>query len=134
MKTKYILTAVLAVMLTACGGKTSSENEQPGNAILEIPERVDMGEFEGPYYKKFVNIEFKNVGTDTLYIFSVLPECDCTELEVVDSIVAPQKSGIIKAYLDLSGYSSLETEKSFIVSSNNKKARRVYVTLVGRIK
>ena len=134
MKAKYILTIVLAALLTACGGKNANENEQPGDAILEIPERVDMGEFEGPYYKKFVNIEFKNAGTDTLYIFSALPECDCTELEVVNETVAPGNTGIIKAYLDLSGYSSLETEKPFIVSSNSKKARRVYVTLVGRKK
>lgn len=121
-------------MLTACGGKNANENEQPGNAILEIPERVDMGEFEGPYYKKFVNIEFKNTGTDTLYIHTAVPDCDCTELEVVDSIVAPQNTGLIKAYLDLSGFPEIESEKQFFVLSNNSKTKAVYVTLVGRKK
>ena len=134
MRTKYILITVFAAMVTSCGNKNTKEYEQPGNAILEVPERVDMGDFEGPYYKKFVNIEFKNTGTDTLYIRGALSDCDCTELEVVDSVVGPQKSGMIIAYLDLGGLPDLETEKQFMIVSNNKKAKAVYVTLVGRKK
>lgn len=132
MKVKYFLFLMLSTLLASCNGQNKSEIKQPGDAILEIPERVDMGNIGGPHFKNFVDVKFKNTGTDTLYIIAALPECDCTEVQVMDQAVAPQKEGFLRAYLDASDFMyGVETEKRFCVASNNKYGKHVYVTLVG---
>ena len=93
-----------------------------------------MGDFTEPHYKKFVDISFKNAGTDTLHIIAAVPDCDCTEIEVLDSAVAPNHKGRLRAYLDLSEYPSDINRKRFFVLSNNRDAKAVYVTLVGNKK
>lgn len=132
MKIKFVLFLMLSALIVSCGNQTKLEVKQPGDAVLDIPERVEMGDIGEPHFKKFVDVKFKNTGTDTLYIFAVVPECDCTEVQIMDKVVAPKKEGFLRAYLDLtdSPY-AVENEKRFYVVSNNKYAKEVYVTLVG---
>ena len=123
---------MLSTVLPSCGSQEKSEIKQPGDAVLEIPERVDMGDIGAPHFKKYVDIKFKNTGTDTLYIIAAVPECDCTEVQILDQAVAPQKEGILRSYLDATDFRpGVETEKFFYVVSNNKYGKNVYVTLVG---
>ena len=133
---KYFSFALLSVLLSACA---NTEKKAPlggggSNAVLEIAEEVDMGDFTEPDYKKSVDINFRNTGTDTLHIISAVPDCDCTEVEILDSTVAPNHEGRLRASLDLSEYPIDENRKRFFVMTNNREARAVYVTLIGNKK
>ena len=99
--------------------------------VLEIDTLTDMGIFEGPYYKKFVNIDFRNTGDTLLHILKVIPECDCTEVSVNDTILPPGAVGTITAYLDLSDYPFGENRKQFAILSDSRGKKVTYVTLIG---
>ena len=64
-------------------------------------------------------MKIDNVGTDTLYITSLLPECDCTTLEISDSAVAPKGDARITVSMDMSEYTPGKVHKSFSITSNS---------------
>lgn len=129
-----LLSLFAAVFLFSCGtkGNQSSQTDAgvPGKAHLDIAERVDMGDFYEPRYKKYVTVPFRNTGTDTLHIAVVEPECECTEIVLKDTVLAPGASGTLDAYLDLLDYPSIQVEKPFFIISDADN-RIVYVSLVG---
>lgn len=128
----FAIAVGLACISAACGHSDKHVGKaQPGNAILEIPTRIDMGDIVGPSFKKFTYVFFRNTGTDTLYIYAVTPTCDCTETVLKDSVLAPGATGTIEAYLDLSEYVAGPIEKDFSIWSSNSEAKEVFVTLVG---
>ena len=100
-------------------------------AELIVPERVDMGVFEGDNLKKTTTLQLSNVGTDTLFILSVIPDCDCTGVVYVDSVVAPQSRGRLELSLDLSGYPADTIYKDVGILSNNRKGRSQKITVFG---
>lgn len=134
MNTFKFLAFLLAAgaLVSACGHQGDiGSAEQSGDARLEIETRIDMGDFEGPNFKKFTNVFFRNTGSDTLIVYAVTPMCDCTEVILKDTVLAPGQMGIIEAYLDLSAYPVKTTEKEFSIWSNNADEKEVFVTLVG---
>jgi len=134
MKLKLIILSSLVVftfLFSACGNVQSGN---PAGARLQIDTLVNMGDFEGPMYKKFTKIPYKNVGTDTLYILGCMGTCDCTELVVSDTIVPPGGSGVITAYLDLTDKPWHTVEQPFFVLTNDPVRRQTDVVLVGQKK
>jgi len=131
MKMKSIfLFFTIALSFAACGGG-SGRAADSGGPRLQIDTIVNMGDFEGPRFKKFTNIPFSNVGTDTLYILSCMGSCECVELVVNDSMLAPGASGTITAYLDLSEKPLRTNEQPFFILTNDPVHHETDVVLVG---
>lgn len=124
----YALTVSLA--LAACSGGSGSATKTEGPR-LQIDTLVDMGDFEGPRFKKFTTIPYSNVGTDTLYILSCMGSCECVELVVSDSVLAPGASGTITAYLDLTEKPLRTNEQPFFILTNDPVRHETDVVLVG---
>ena len=121
------LTLVAIFMSCGAGSKSQSASDAvavdsvaPGSyARISAPESIDMGVFDAEHLQKSVVMKIDNVGTDTLYISSLLPECDCTTLEISDSAVAPKGDARITVTMDLSEYTPGKIRKSFSVTSNS---------------
>jgi hypothetical protein len=129
MKVKYIIMFfLLAILLVSCGGGKTASIDGPR---LKIDTLVNMGDFEGPRFKKSTIIPYQNVGNDTLYILGCLPSCECVDLVVSDTILPPGGSGTIAAYLDLSEKPLRTVEQPFFVLSNDPVHRQTDVILVG---
>lgn len=131
MKFNISVISFIAVLLLLSCSSNSVSIPKKDDAHLVIADRVDMGTFEPPLYKKFVTIEFENTGSDTLYVMSAVAECDCTEIEILTDRVPPKSKGMLKAYLDLSEYPPVPVEKRFFLTTNDEDTRHVYVTLIG---
>lgn len=100
-------------------------------ARLEVPTEVDLGVFDLDHIVKSQIVKFRNTGNDTLYVLAAMPECDCTEVELLDSAIAPQAMGRVRASLNLNDYPADTIRKDFGIISNNYGERVVRVTLVG---
>lgn len=100
-------------------------------AKLEAPEMVDMGVFDKQHPAKTADVEISNIGEDTLYVRSVVPDCDCTKVLSVDSFIAPQAKGKIVVKVDLTKYPA-DTIYNIIHVLSNDPERRVFdVSLIG---
>lgn len=104
------------------------------HAQISVPLEVDMGTFQGSEMEKTVDIKVENVGGEPLYIDYLSPECDCTAVSVVDSVVAPGAATLVHATLDLSGYPADTIRKRFSIISNSRKDHVVTITLKGEVK
>ena len=121
------LTLVAIFMSCGAGSKSQSASDAvagdsvaPGAyARISAPESIDMGVFDAEHLQKSVVMKIDNVGTDTLYITSLLPECDCTTLEISDSAVAPKGDARITVSMDMSEYTPGKVHKSFSITSNS---------------
>ena len=121
------LTLVAIFMSCGAGSKSQSASDAvavdsvaPGSyARISAPESIDMGVFDAEHLQKSVVMKIDNVGTDTLYITSLLPECDCTTLEISDSAVAPKGDARITVSMDMSEYTPGKVHKSFSITSNS---------------
>jgi hypothetical protein len=121
------LTLVAIFMSCGAGSKSQSapdavavDSVAPGSyARISAPESIDMGVFDAEHLQKSVVMKIDNVGTDTLYISSLLPECDCTTLEISDSAVAPKGDARITVTMDMSEYTPGKIRKSFSITSNS---------------
>ena len=121
------LTLVAIFMSCGAGSKSQSASDAvavdsvaPGSyARISAPESIDMGVFDAEHLQKSVVMKIDNVGTDTLYISSLLPECDCTTLEISDSAVAPKGDARITDSMDMSEYTPGKVHKSFSITSNS---------------
>lgn len=100
-------------------------------ADLVIAQTVDMGTFEGDQLKKTMELTFENKGTAPLVITHAMPDCDCTEILAIDSVVAPNATGSVTVSLDLSGYPADTIRKDFGILSNDYQERATRVTLLG---
>jgi len=69
--------------------------------------------------KKSVVLKVNNTGTAPLYINTLMPECDCTTLEISDSVVAPKSDTRITVTMDMSEYTPGKIHKSFSIISNS---------------
>ena len=128
----FFASLALVVVLFSCGSG-SKQQEKSKKELLEesistrttpyarisAPKNVDMGVFDAEHLQKSVVVKVDNIGTDTLYITSVLPECDCTTLELSDSVVAPKSDTRITVTMDISEYTPGEVHKSFSIISNS---------------
>lgn len=141
MKPVYIIILLLTSLLVGCKqspknvfekGSLSDGSHLPDKyAQLEAPTEVDLGIFDADHLIKSQTIEFRNTGNDTLFVLAAMPECECTEVELLDSAIAPHALGRIRASLNLEGYPADTIRKDFGIISNNYGERVVRVTLVG---
>ena len=131
-KILFFASLTLVVVLFSCGSgskqQVKSEKELLEESIatrtttyarISAPKNIDMGVFDAEHLQKSVVVKVDNIGTDTLYITSVLPECDCTTLELSDSVVAPKSDTRITVTMDISEYTPGEVHKSFSIISNS---------------
>lgn len=143
MKLKYSFLLFIGFLFFACKN-TDSDNgmskvflrqnnstEQLPYAELKMPAKVDMGVFEGDQLKKSTTILIQNIGNDTLYIHGAQVECDCTELHLNDSVVAPYMSTSIDVTLDLSEYPNDTIYKTFGVLSNSRTGNVIRCDVFG---
>ncbi len=100
-------------------------------AQFEIAPRLDLGVFEGDHLKQSKDIMFTNTGTDTLRVISAVPECDCTEVLYMDSIVAPHSNGRMTISLDLSSYPQDTIYKDIGIVTNSYKDHASTFTIFG---
>ena len=131
-KSLFFASLALVVVMFSCGSG-SKQQEKSEKELLEesistrttpyarisAPKNIDMGVFDAEHLQKSVVVKVDNIGTDTLYITSVLPECDCTTLELSDSVVAPKSDTRITVTMDISEYTPGEVHKSFSIISNS---------------
>lgn len=128
-KSVFFASMTLAAIFISCGAGTRSQSASdavagdsiaPGPyARISAPQTIDMGVFDAEHLQKSVVMKIDNVGTDTLYITSLLPECDCTTLEISDSAVAPKGDARITVSMDMSEYTPGKVHKSFSITSNS---------------
>jgi len=137
----YILLSVVALSgcqkqqrVNAESADTTPVDTSP-KAILHVPLRVDMGDFDYEHLKKSVTLQLSNHGNDSLYIINAYPECDCVEVELADSVIAPLSNTHMDVSLNLEGYLPGDTiVKKIVICSNNADERYVRVALVGILK
>lgn len=147
MKIRYCLLCMVAVLLfTSCKEKqeptTRLKGVENAEAVIAarphpqivVPTEVDMGTFQGDEMKKEVDIKVENTGNDSLYINHLSPECDCTDVSIVDSVIAPGAATLVHATLDLSGYPADTIRKRFSIISNSLKDHVATITLKGEVK
>ena len=125
----FFASLTLVAIFISCGAGSKSQSASdavavdsvaPGSyARISAPESIDMGVFDAEHLQKSVVMKIDNVGTDTLYITSLLPECDCTTLEISDSAVAPKGDARITVSMDMSEYTPGKVHKSFSITSNS---------------
>lgn len=142
-KTKLILTAVLFfAALAGCKNSPSTSQGESGElqssemtdipkfAKIVAPEVVDMGIFDKEHSIKIADVEVLNSGESTLFIRSVVPECDCTEILSVDSLVEPHEIGKIVVSLDMTKYPADTIYKTIHILSNDPECRVLNVNLM----
>ena len=138
----FFASLALVVVLFSCssGSKQQEKSEKElleesiatrttPYARISAPKNIDMGVFDAEHLQKSVVVKVDNIGTDTLYITSVLPECDCTTLELSDSVVAPKSDTRITVTMDISEYTPGEVHKSFSIISNSVDNHVLHVGL-----
>ena len=130
-----IVAAIVSCQQT--GNKSSAEQDAVTEqrptvpyAEVNIPQNVDMGIFEGDELVKSVTLQMSNLGTDTLYVLGVEPECDCVQILDYSSKVAPNVNGHVTVQLDVSEYSDT-VRKVFGIISNDRLERVKRVTVFG---
>ena len=142
MKKKYLLFLLPLIVCCKQANKQTDAAEQvvdqtaqptteSPKAVMRVPLSVDMGEYFAGTEPKTEKLLLENVGNDTLRIFKIMPDCDCTEASVSDTIIAPGQSTSLFVSLDLSEFVPAEIEKQFVIFSNNDENQYVRVTLKG---
>ena len=138
-KIVFIASLAFVCFLTACGKKQHQDTAAADSATVQIPSTpyprisaptdIDMGVFDANHLQKTVVMKFNNIGTDTLYIQSVMPECDCTTLELSSDKVPPREDARVTVTLDLSEYVPGKITKQFSIISNSIDNRVLFVNL-----
>lgn len=115
------------------GNQSIAEEQVPVRpyAELQMPDNVDMGVFEGDHTVRSITLQMANIGTDTLYVLGVQPECECTTIADLDSIVPPHVNGHVTVQLDLTDYPTDTIWKSFSIISNDRNGQVKTVTVFG---
>ena len=134
-KSLIFASLALLIVLFSCGSKNATPQQQEKThkelfeedlansktpyARISAPKDIDMGVFDAEHLVKSVVMKVNNTGTDTLYINTLMPECDCTTLEISDSVVAPKSDTRITVTMDISEYTPGKIHKSFSIISNS---------------
>lgn len=141
MKIRFLLVICgIVAAIVSCqqtGNNSSAEQDivteqRPTGPYAEVnvPLKVDMGTFEGDELVKTATLQLGNIGTDTLYVLGVEPECDCVQILDYTSKVAPHVNGHVTVQFDVSEYSDT-VRKVFGIISNDRLERVKRVTLFG---
>lgn len=142
IRTLFILFSGL-LFLSGCQNK---KNKEPEVTIIEeevptepfaklvISPKIDLGVFEGSNKMKSTTLMLTNVGTDTLHIIGAQPDCDCTTIHHVDSIIPPRGNGLIELTLDLTNYpaDTIYNEVAIISNDYQERVKRFYLVGVNK--
>ena len=132
-KSLIFASLALIVVLFSCKGAASKQPVKTQKELLEealassntpyarisAPKDIDMGVFDAEHLVKSVVLKVNNTGTGPLYINTLMPECDCTTLEISDSVVAPKSDTRITVTMDVTEYTPGKIHKSFSIISNS---------------
>jgi hypothetical protein len=121
------LTYLFFVMTFVVTGITFSQPK----LSLGKPE-VDLGNMYGGEKKKG-KIILKNIGNDTLRIFSVQPQCGCTALKQPKAFLLPGQSDDVELEFNSTGYRG-KVEKHVNINTNDPTSQFVTVKLLANIK
>jgi hypothetical protein len=93
---------------------------------------VDLGTIYNGM-KKQGKIELKNIGNDTLRIYSVQPSCGCTTVKQPKGILLPSESDVVEVEFNSSGYHG-KVEKHVNIITNDPLSENVSVKLIADVK
>ncbi|RPI04432.1 MAG: DUF1573 domain-containing protein [Ignavibacteriae bacterium] len=93
---------------------------------------VDLGTIYSGM-KKQGKIVLRNIGTDTLRIYSVQPSCGCTTVKQPKSFLLPSESDVVELEFNSTGYHGT-VEKHVNIVTNDPLAQNVTVTLSAVVK
>ena len=128
------LATFFSIAISCTGNKGIQEDTTEHLARLEIDSVVDMGTFPSSSPVKTLDIDIANSGDTTLFLTAAVPECDCTTVEVTNSVLEPGERSAIRATLNLSEFiAPMTVEKRFAILCNSEHNRAIYVTLVGHL-
>jgi len=108
------------------------------NGVLSQPKlSLEKSEIDlGPMYsgmKKQGTIVLKNIGNDTLRIFSVVPQCGCTTVKPPKTFLLPNESDAVEVEFNASGYRG-KVEKYINIATNDLTSPNVSVKLITDVK
>jgi hypothetical protein len=93
---------------------------------------VDLGSmFSGE--KKKGKVILKNIGNDTLRIFSVQPQCGCTTVKRPKEFLLPGQSDDVELEFSSAGYRG-KVEKHVSISTNDPTSQYITIKLLAEIK
>ena len=72
-------------------------------------------------------LQLKNIGNDTLRIFSVDPSCGCTTIKKPKELLLPGQSDIVEIEFNSSGYHAGNTEKYVQITTNDPSSPTISV-------
>jgi hypothetical protein len=98
---------------------------------LDKPE-VDLGKMYGGEKKKG-KIMLRNIGNDTLRIYSVQPQCGCTTLEQPKKFLLPFESDVVEVEFNSTGYRG-KVEKHVNINTNDPTSQFITVKLLADVK
>jgi hypothetical protein len=98
---------------------------------LDKPE-VDLGKMYGGEKKKG-KIVLKNIGNDTLRIFSVQPSCGCTTVKQPKGFLLPGQSDDVELEFNSAGYRG-KVEKHVSITTNDPTSQFMTVKLLADVK
>lgn len=93
---------------------------------------VDLGSMYGGEKKKG-KIILKNIGNDTLHIFSVQPQCGCTTVKRPKEILLPGQSDDMELEFSSAGYRG-KVEKHININTNDPASQYISIKLIAEIK
>lgn len=141
---KIFVTAIAALMLAACNGKSESKTETvaadsaKGGVLAADAPKV---KFEQEIYnfgaiqqgeKVSYAFKFKNEGKTPLVISNVSATCGCTTPETPNAPIKPGEEGTIKVVFDSAGKNGMQDKVITITSNANPEASQLH--LVGEVK
>lgn len=141
---KLFISAIAAMMLAACTGKSESTAEtntvdaaKGGVLAADAPkvkfeqEIYDFGTIQQGE-KVSYSFKFKNEGKTPLVISNVSATCGCTTPETPNAPIKPGEEGNIKVVFDSAGKSGMQDKVITITSNANPEASQLH--LVGEVK
>ncbi len=143
MISKSLFISILGVALISCTSNSTkpesvakaevAEQQAPSRpyAELHVPQTIDMGVFEGDQLVKETTIQLTNTGTDDLVILGAQPECNCTQILYIDSVIPAGQRGRVTVSQDLSEYPADTIRKQFGILSNDRHEQVKRITLIG---
>jgi hypothetical protein len=98
---------------------------------IDKPE-IDLGTIYSGM-KKQGKIVLKNIGTDTLRIFSVQPSCGCTAVKQPKQFLLPNESDVAEVEFNSAGYRG-HVEKHINITSNDPLSQNLSMKLIAEVK
>ena len=116
MRALFILLTVCAAFLVASCSQKKPSKPQPRIEFAQGD--IDLGDVAVSDAKFVCDLEFKNVGDDTLRIKTVLASCNCMVAEDPSQKVAKGETGHLTVRLDFTKYNPGPIERTITVFSN----------------